>query len=142
MRQVRGAGNLLVEGEVVGEEAGGVVDEQLVEVALGQEVVHVLLEILHEVEGVNGGVEAGAEGAVVVLEADNETEGSRLPLVGVDGVAIHNVGTVLVLAVLRGITVAGTLQIASQGVTEILEAGSVLSVELESHLLELVSSEV
>lgn len=134
-------GYLLVEGEVVGEEADGVVDEQLVEVSLAEEVGHVRFEVLHEVEGVNGRVEARAEGAVVVLQARDEAEGRRLPGVGVDGVPVDPVSAVGVLAILRGIAVAGSGQLASQGVTKILEASAVLSVELESHLLELVASE-
>jgi hypothetical protein len=61
--------------------------------------------------------------------------------VGEDDVVVNLVRAILVLAVLRGIVVAGSLELASQGVTEILEAGSVLSVQLHSHLLELVTSE-
>jgi len=70
---------LLVECEVVREEADGVIDDELVEISLIEEVLDVLLEVVGEVDGVNDGVETLSEGLVVVLQCNGEAEGECLP---------------------------------------------------------------
>ena len=70
---------LLVECEVVREEADGVIDDELVEISLSEEVLDVLLEVVSEVDGVNDGVETLSEGLVVVLQCNGEAEGECLP---------------------------------------------------------------
>jgi hypothetical protein len=70
---------LLIESEVVGEETDGVINNQLIEVSLGEEVVEVSLEDINEVNGVRDGIEALSEGLVVVLKRDGKTEGEGLP---------------------------------------------------------------
>lgn len=62
----------------------GVVDEDVVELEVSQHVLEVLLEHAHEVEEVVGGVEAGPEGLVRVLHADDHRQGQRLPVVHVE----------------------------------------------------------
>lgn len=68
----------------------GVVDEETVEVVLGEEVLDVLLEDVHEVEEGDGRVEARPEGLVVVLEGGDGAEGEGLPVLSVELVVVHN----------------------------------------------------
>lgn len=70
---------LLEESSEVAGEAGGLVNEQVVEVAIIDESVGISNEVVVELDGVDHGVEALAESVVVVLKTNNTTEEEGFP---------------------------------------------------------------
>lgn len=60
-------------------EAGGLVNEQIVEVAVIDKGIDVSLEVVIEVDGLDHGVEALAESVAVVLESSDGTKEEGLP---------------------------------------------------------------
>lgn len=123
--------NLLIDDEVGVEEVDGVVDKKSVEVELGKEVLDVLLEDLDEVDEVDGGVEARAEGLVVVLQGGDHAEGQGFPALGVELVVVDNNVAAIVHWGVRLLEEGSAL--GDVGL-ELVEALAVLSVQ--SHLNE------
>ena len=72
-------GYLLEEGSKVAGEADWVVNQQVVEVAFGEEGLSISLEVVNVVDCVNHGVEALSEGLVVILETDDGAEHEGFP---------------------------------------------------------------
>lgn len=126
---------LLVEGEVVREQANGVVHKERVVGKGGYEVNPVLLEELHELESIGYGVEAASEGVVVVLEAGDDTQREGLPLVREDHVVVHQVGVTLVVAVHGAACWVARGRLVKRGL-QVLHASTILSVHSHLHLAQ------
>lgn len=64
---------LLIGGNQVSEDMGGIIDEELVEVVVSEECLEISDEVVIETHGVNNGIEAFAISVIVELETSSQT---------------------------------------------------------------------
>ncbi len=138
---------LLEEGSKVAGEASGLVNEQVIEVAISEKSLGISKEVVIEIDSVDHGVEALAESVVVVLKTNNAAEEEWFPRFGVDGSIINidksgslsaSCGIIIWLGAL-GLDTVGT---TAHGVSEVSETVSVLTVKAHLNVTESVFSEV
>lgn len=125
---------LLEEGSKVAGEASGLVNEQLVEVAIIEKSLDISNEVVIEVDSVDHGVKALAESVVVVLKTNNAAEEGGFPRLGVDCSIINTDKSGFLLSAGCGIIIwfgalgLDTVCTTAHGVSEVSKTVSVLTV--------------